>query len=216
MKISSVSDHTESVYGRRRGRRLRPGREKLLQKLLPSVEVKISEISSSPTTLFPDSVQNLWLEIGFGAGEHIAEQAVANPEVGLIGCEPFRNGVAALLARIKNDQLTNIKIYPENARVLIKVLPPRSIGRVFVLFPDPWPKVRHRRRRIINPESLCDLARILKPGGELRLASDNMDYVRWMLYYTLDHGGFEWLARRPEDWRQRPIDWPPTRYEKRV
>ena len=108
MKISSVSDHTESVYGRRRGRRLRPGREKLLQKLLPSVEVKISEISSSPTTLFPDSVQNLWLEIGFGAGEHIAEQAVANPEVGLIGCEPFRNGVAALLARIKNDQLTNI------------------------------------------------------------------------------------------------------------
>lgn len=213
MKILSVDAHSDVIYGRRRGRRLRPGREQLLHDILPKVEVTLSDVSSTPTSLFESSVHDLWLEIGFGSGEHLAAQAVTHPKVGIIGCEPYRNGVAALLARIKGNDLKNIKIYPDDARVLLNALPSCSIGRAFVLFPDPWPKARHHRRRIINSELLLTLAHILKPGGELRLASDNMEYVRRMLYCTLDHGGYEWLARRPEDWCQRPTDWPPTRYE---
>ncbi len=201
------------VYGRRRGRRLRPGRERLLQDLLPKVAVTTSDMPSTPLRWFDESIHDVWLEIGFGAGEHLAAQAAAHPNVGFIGCEPFRNGVAHLLAHIDANGLSNIRIFPDDARQLLKALPASSIGRVFTLFPDPWPKARHHRRRIIAAETLQDLSRILRPGCELRMASDNIGYVRWMLYHTLNDGGFEWLARRPGDWRHRTTDWPSTRYE---
>ena len=201
------------VYGRRRGRRLRIGRERLLQNLLPKVAITISDMPPTPLHWFDASIQGVWLEIGFGAGEHLADQAAAHPNIGFIGCEPFRNGVAHLLARIDSDGLRNIRIFPEDARQLLKALPSSSIDRAIALFPDPWPKARHHRRRIIAAETLNDLSRTLKSGCELRLASDNTGYVRWMLYHTLNDGGFEWVARRPDDWRNRPTDWPPTRYE---
>ena len=201
------------VYGRRRGRRLRPGRERLLQELLPKIAVTTSDIPSTPSLWFDVSIRDIWLEIGFGAGEHLAAQAAAHPDVGFIGCEPFRNGVAHLLARIDGDGLRNVRIYPDDARLLLKALPSCSIDRTFLLFPDPWPKTRHHRRRIIAAETLRDLSRTMKQGSELRLASDDVGYVRWMLYHTLNDGGFEWLAHRPDDWRRRPSDWPPTRYE---
>lgn len=206
-------DHV--IYGRRRGRQLRPGRERLLHDLLPEVVVP-TDISSPPETWFGESVRDVWLEVGFGAGEHMAALAAAQPEVGFIGCEPFRNGVARLLASIDSAGLRNIRVFPDDARTLIAALPARSIGRAFVLFPDPWPKTRHHRRRIIVAETLCDFARILRQGAELRLASDDMGYVRWMLSHTLKNGGFEWLARKPADWRCRPPDWPPTRYESKA
>ena len=201
------------VYGRRRGRRLRPGRERLLQDLLPKVAVTTSDMPSTPLRWFDESIHDIWLEIGFGAGEHLADQAAAHPGIGFIGCEPFRNGVAHLLARIDADGLQNIRIFPDDARQLLKALPTSSIGRAYALFPDPWPKARHHRRRLIAAETLQDLSRTLRPGSELRLASDDIGYVRWMLYHTLNDGGFEWLARRPDDWRHRPTDWPSTRYE---
>ncbi len=207
-----TAERNHVIYGRRRGRRLRPGRERLLHDLLPEVVVP-SDMLSTPESWFDEPIHDLWLEIGFGAGEHLAAQAAARPEVGFIGCEPFRNGVAGLLALIESEGLRNIRIYPDDARALIKALPERSVGRAFALFPDPWPKTRHHRRRIIAAETLCELSRILKPGGELRLASDDMGYVRWMLSHTLKHGGFEWLARSPDDWRRRPPEWTPTRYE---
>ncbi|MDP6057917.1 MAG: hypothetical protein QGH33_03450, partial [Pirellulaceae bacterium] len=141
-----TAERNHVIYGRRRGRRLRPGRERLLHDLLPEVVVP-SDMLSTPESWFDEPIHDLWLEIGFGAGEHLAAQAAARPEVGFIGCEPFRNGVAGLLALIESEGLRNIRIYPDDARALIKALPERSVGRAFALFPDPWPKTRHHRRR---------------------------------------------------------------------
>jgi tRNA (guanine-N7-)-methyltransferase len=156
---------------------------------------------------------DLWLEVGFGGGEHLAAQARAHPDVGMIGCEPFINGVGRLLSEIDRDSIANIRIHPDDARDVIDALPDACIGRVFVLYADPWPKTRHHRRRFIGPENLTRLARIMKDGAELRLASDQMPLIRWMLFHALHDGAFEWTARGPEDWRSRPNDWPQTRYE---
>ncbi len=202
-----------SFHGRRRGRKLRPGRRRLLEEVLPRFAVDPATGPLDPAALFGRPVKEVWLEVGFGAGEHLAAQAAAHPEVGLIGCEPFLNGVARLLARIEEQRLSNIRILADAARPLIDALPDASVDRMFVLFPDPWPKKRHHARRFIAPDNLGAIARILRDGAELRMASDDMGYVRWMLFHTLGHGAFEWLARGPEDWRMRPADWPETRYE---
>ncbi len=153
------------------------------------------------------------VEIGFGGGEHLAWQAAQNPTVGLIGCEPFVNGVVSALGHIEGDGLDNVRIWPEPAAPLLDALPDACIQRAFVLFPDPWPKARHQKRRFVQRSNLDRLARLMVDGGELRLATDDPDYRRWMLAETLDHGAFAWLARRPADWRERPADWPQTRYE---
>ncbi len=163
--------------------------------------------------LFRPGVDRVWLEIGFGGGEHLAWQAEANPDVGIIGCEPFINGVASLLKQIDDRGLDNIRIHANDARDLLETLPDACLDRVFILFPDPWPKARHHRRRIVAPATLEQLARIMRPGTELRLATDHADYGRWMLRHLIRHPAFRWRARRPADWRQRPEDWPATRYE---
>ncbi|MDH3228661.1 MAG: tRNA (guanine(46)-N(7))-methyltransferase TrmB [Alphaproteobacteria bacterium] len=164
-------------------------------------------------SVFGGPVDDIWLEVGFGGGEHLAALARAHPTVGMLGCEPFINGVGRLLSEIDRDGIRNIRIHPDDARELIDALPDASVGRVFVLFADPWPKKRHHRRRLIGPDTLPGLARIMKGGAELRLASDQMPLVRWMLFHIIRHGAFEWTARGPDDWRLRPIDWPQTRYE---
>jgi tRNA (guanine-N7-)-methyltransferase len=169
-----------------------------------------------PATLFGAAQRRYWLEIGFGAGEHLAWQAIHHPDIGLIGCEPFVNGVAAALARIETAGIANVRLWPEPAAPLLDVLADGALARAFVLFPDPWPKARHHKRRFIQRANLDRLARLLAPGGELRIATDDPDYRRWILAQVLDHGGFEWLARRPADWRERPPDWPATRYEEKA
>ena len=166
-----------------------------------------------PAGLFDFPVREIWLEIGFGGGEHLAAQAAAHPRVGLLGCEPYVNGVAKLLARIADRGLRNVRIYPDDARDLLDRLPDASLGRVFVLFPDPWPKARHHRRRIVSTETLASLGRVMRDGAELRLATDHAEYGRWMLAHLERESAFEWLARRPGDWRRRTGDWPATRYE---
>ena len=153
------------------------------------------------------------MEIGFGAGEHLAEQAAAHPEVGFIGCEPFVNGVAALLALIERDSIPNIRIFDDDVRLLFDALPDACLGRVFALFGDPWPKKRHAKRRLLGPRVLDALARLMKNGAELRFASDDAGYVSWTLEQVLRHPAFTWPARRPADWRQPPADWVQTRYE---
>lgn len=153
------------------------------------------------------------MEIGFGAGEHLAAQAAANPGFRFIGCEPFINGVGTLLDEIDQQKLTNIRIYDDDARPLLKALPDACLGRVFVLFSDPWPKKRHNRRRFIVPENLYQLSRLMKDGAELRFASDHMGYVRWALSYITAHGDFQWTAKSPSDWRTRSADAVQTRYE---
>ncbi len=200
-------------HGRRKGRRLRPGRQRLLETLLPRIRVDMAADPVDPDALFAAPVSDVWMEVGFGGGEHLAEQARRHPGIGLLGCEPFVNGVARLLAEIDRDGLTNVAIHPDDARDLIDRLPDASIGRVFVLFADPWPKARHRDRRFIGPANLARLARVMKDGAELRLASDQMGLVRWMLFHLTRDPDFEWLARDPRDWRTRPADWPATRYE---
>ncbi len=158
-------------------------------------------------------MRDVWLEVGFGAGEHLVAQAEAHPDVGFIGCEPFINGVAAALSEIATRRLDNVRIFDDDARLLLRALADESIARVFVLFSDPWPKTRHNERRFIAAGAIDALARVLKDGGELGFASDHMGYVRWTLDHLSGDGRFSWMARQPADWRQRPDDWFPTRYE---
>ena len=172
----------------------------------------------------------MWLEIGFGGGEHLVWQARANPGVGLIGCEPFQDGVVKVLSAIEDRcsaipsptpgeggrALANIRVLADDARPLLRWLPSASIGRAFVLFPDPWPKARHRKRRIVSEATLGELARVLRPGAELRLATDDGDYAGAMLLAIGRQAYFQWTANGPDDWRRRPADWPATRYEEKA
>lgn len=185
---------------------------------LPRLQIALPEMGGTldPALLFAAPVADVWLEIGFGGGEHLAAQARAHPENGMIGCEPYVNGVAALLARIEAENIANIRILPSDARDLLDALPDACIGRAFILFPDPWPKARHARRRLVAPETLDALARILKNGAELRLATDDPGYLRWMLEHALRCADLRWTARSPGDWRTRPADWPATRYEEKA
>lgn len=211
-------DPDRRFYGRRHGRRLRPGRRRLMDEFLPRLQIALPKAGEAmdPASLFATPVADVWLEIGFGGGEHLAAQASAHPEIGMIGCEPYINGVAALLARIEAGNIANIRLLPSDARDLLDTLPDASIGRAFVLFPDPWPKARHARRRLVAPETLDALARILKDGAELRLATDDPGYLSWMLEHALRCTDLRWTARGPGDWRTRPADWPATRYEEKA
>jgi tRNA (guanine-N7-)-methyltransferase len=202
------------VYGRRRGRPLRRGRQQQKETLLPRLAIELPESGRlDPAALFVPPPAAIWLEIGFGAGEHLATQAERHPEIGFIGCEVFENGIARLIGDVAARGLRNLRIFPEDARLLLDALPPASLGRVFILFPDPWPKLRHHKRRIVAHATLDRLAAVMQAGAELRLATDDPGYLVWMLEHVTAHPAFTWLARRPADWRDRPPDWPPTRYE---
>lgn len=204
------------LYGRRRGHRLRPGRTRLLEERLPEVQIRLPEEGRlDPGSLF-SRPRRLWLEVGFGGGEHLVWQARHHPEVGLVGCEPFINGVARLLSLIEAEGIDNIRIVVDDARLLLDALPELCLERIFVLFPDPWPKTRHHKRRIVNPRTAAQFAGLLQPGGELRLATDDLGYARAMLLALWSQEQLEWLAERPRDWRERTADWPPTRYEQKA
>lgn len=203
------------LYGRRLGRPLRKTQSALIETLLPRIAIPEPAEGTRivPSALFSPAPSSVWLEIGFGGGEHLATLAAARPETGFIGCEPFRNGVAKLLGEVARFDLNNVRILEGDGRTLLLALPERSIGRAFVLFPDPWRKARHQRRRIIQKEILDELARVLEDGAELRIATDHIDYLRWILERVTVHPAFEWLVEGPDDWRKRPADWPQTRYE---
>jgi tRNA (guanine-N7-)-methyltransferase len=196
---------------------LRPGRKALIEELLPRLSLAVPASGKlDPRVLFGATECPVWLEIGFGGGEHLAWQAESHREIGFLGCEVFENGIARLVAEIDCGHLANIRIFADDARLLIAALPAASVDRVFILFPDPWPKARHRKRRLLSSETLDQLARIMPGGAELRLATDDADYLAFMLERVTRHPAFEWLARRPADWRERPLDWPPTRYEEKA
>ena len=187
-----------------------------MTELLPRLRLPVAE-GEGPLDLaglFEDLCpEDFWLEIGFGAGEHLAWQAAQNPKIAMLGAEPFVNGVARILAHIRDAGLKNVRLWDGDARDLLERLPDGAIGRAFILHPDPWPKRRHWKRRIVNAETLEALKRVLRPGAELRVASDIPDYIDWTLIQVTRAGGFEWLAEKAEDWRERPADWPQTRYE---
>ncbi|MFD0988087.1 tRNA (guanosine(46)-N7)-methyltransferase TrmB [Methyloligella solikamskensis] len=203
-------------YGRRKGHRLSPRKEKLMETRLPELRLDLSGPAPDPSALFPGNPEEAWLEIGFGAGEHLIWQAEHHPQIGLIGCEPFMNGVASLLGHAERIGLTNIRVHDDDARDVLAWLPDASIARVFVLFPDPWPKKRHAKRRLIRRSTVAEIVRVLKPGGEFRLGSDSAEYLARTLLTARKFEELEWLAERPSDWRERPEDWPETRYEKKA
>ena len=216
---NSLTKHYPIIFrGIRHGRRLRPNMEKLIVNELPKVQIKQIDgnLLASTLDLFPPNITETWMEIGFGAGEHLAWQADNNPNIGFIGCEPFVNGIASLLRHASNKKLFNIRILPDDVRPFLSHLPDHCISRLFILFPDPWRKNRHKSRRIIQKSTLDEFHRLLKPSSELRIATDDPIYLRWILFHFNNHKGFEWLARRPEHWRSRSDDWPETRYEKKA
>jgi tRNA (guanine-N7-)-methyltransferase len=201
-------------YGRRRGRALSGRQRALWQDMLPEVALASDSAAlQQPALLFTPPAGQVWLEIGFGGGEHLVWQARHNPGVGLIGCEPFEGGVVKVLSAIREGGLTNIRLHADDARPLLRKLPDASIGRVFVLFPDPWPKARHQKRRLVSEKTVTELARIMRAGGVLRMATDIGHYACSILRAVNGCSSFRWLARGPRDWRQRPADWPQTRYE---
>jgi len=207
--MPAAGDVSRLLYGRKRGRKLRPGQQALLEAMLPRLRVRLPAPPArlDLPALFDPPVREVWLEIGFGGGEHLAWQAAAHPGIGFIGCEPFVNGLVSLFTRIRDQNLANVRVFDDDARLLLAALPEAGIARAFILFPDPWPKKRHHKRRIVAPATLDLLAFALGDGAELRIASDDASYVRWTLTHVINHGAFSWLARRPGDWRERPGDW---------
>jgi len=204
------------LYGRRHGRKLRSHQAGLMANWLPALEVSLpDEVRTfDPRSSFDQTEgSQVWLEIGFGGGEHLAARAKANPHVCFIGSEFYVNGIAALLSQMEEQELTNIRLHTVDARKLLNALQPKSIDKAFLLYPDPWPKSRHNKRRFISDWSLDQLADVLKPGAEFHVATDIKDYCRWTLDHINRHDCFEWTARSSKDWRTPPREWPGTRYE---
>lgn len=199
-------------YGRLKTRTIKPRQAALMETLLPTLRPPVG--SFDPRALKPDAAE-IWLEIGFGGGEHMAAQAGRRPDLLIIGAEPFQNGVASALRHIDEAALTNVRVLDGDARELMANLPEASLDRIFVLFPDPWPKARHHKRRIVQAETVAEFARLLKLGGALRFASDWADYVDWSLERFLQNPAFRWRADEAGDWRAPPADHITTRYEEK-
>jgi tRNA (guanine-N7-)-methyltransferase len=201
------------LYGRRKGKKLRPRQAELLQEVLPRLALDAAQKVADLPGQFPQRPAQIWLEIGFGGGEHLVSQALAHPDIGFLGCEPFVNGVAKLLARVEAENLENLRIFQGNAAHLIMALPDRSLERIFLLYPDPWPKRRQRKRRFLSDAMLADLARVMHSGAELRFATDIDDYAGWVLARILRSPHFVWLAGSAADWQSAWEGWTSTRYE---
>ena len=209
-----------NFYGRLKGHNLKSSQETYLKEDLDALSPGAVSWEDNPDRT-PLDIQALfggrplWLEIGFGGGEHMLHQAQQNPDVGIIGCEPYINGVAMLLGKIRKSKVDNLRVFPGDVRDMFDVLPDDSVDRAFLLYPDPWPKKRHHRRRFVTPEHLEPLARVMKSGAIFRVATDIPDYVRQTLEQVPGHG-FEWLAERAADWQQPWQDWYSTRYEQKA
>ncbi|MFN3559867.1 MAG: tRNA (guanosine(46)-N7)-methyltransferase TrmB [Brevundimonas sp.] len=220
--MSSDNDTSETPtwgplrsFGRIRSRTLKPRQAALFDTLLPTISVPDPAAGPiDPQALMPGAKQ-VWLEIGFGGGEHLAAQAARHPDALMIGCEPFLNGVGSALRHIEDGDLKNVRIHADDARDVMKALPDASLDRVMILFPDPWHKARHNKRRLIQEESAAEIARLLKPGGRLRFVTDWKDYAEWALERLEQTPGLQWTADRAADWKTAPEDHVVTRYEEK-
>jgi tRNA (guanine-N7-)-methyltransferase len=205
------STQAHRLYGRSRGKALRAGQERLLAEALPLFSTTPEALAAGRA--FSGSPDEVWLEVGFGAGEHLLEQARANPNVGIVGCEPFLNGVVAALAGLQRESLSNVRLRHGDAQAVIDAVPNGLFSRVFIHYPDPWPKRRHHKRRLVASSFVDALARVMAAGAELRFATDIDDYAGWTLVRFLASPDFRWTATRPDHWRRPWSDWRPTRYE---
>ncbi|MFM9849014.1 MAG: tRNA (guanine(46)-N(7))-methyltransferase TrmB [Hyphomicrobiaceae bacterium] len=202
-------------FGRRRGRKPSARQDHLMRDLLPRVALDVRSVLSR-ADLLAAGTRDVWLEIGFGSGEHLLSRAAQHPDICCIGCEPFHDGIVKVLDAIETGGRQNIRLYTDDARDLLRGLPPACIGRAFILFPDPWPKRRHVKRRLLNPRTFRLLAAALRAGAELRIATDIGDYATAILLAAREEGSFRWRVSGPQDWRERPGDWIRTRYEEKA
>ncbi len=213
VRLTDTGRQHSTLHGRRKGRPLSSHQRSLVAGL--AADQGLPDGPLDLEALFPGA-QDFALEVGFGGGEHLAAQAKLHPATGFIGCEPFENGVAKLLTQVRAAGLCNVRAHMNDARGVLKRIPDACLSRVYVLFPDPWPKFRHHKRRFIEPGTLDEVARALLHGGELRVATDHPDYARWVLMHLLADRRFTWPATSAADWRDRPHDWVPTRYEQKA
>ena len=212
----SQGSHHGSFFGRRKGHKLRPHQADLIESLLPHLAIDIASPASSLTDLFDPPAQAMRLEIGFGGGEHLIAEAQALPATGFIGCEPYVNGMAKILAQIEAHNLGNIRLFAGDAADLLEWLPAQSLTRVDLIHPDPWPKRRHWKRRFVQDATVKELARVLRPGGEFRFVHDIDDYTAWTLAHLLRSPDFRWLAERADDWRRPWEGYTMTRYGRKA
>lgn len=209
-----TDEHTDerAFFGRRKGKQLREGQSGVIETLLPKLRLPEGPILD-PAALFPHPVTAVRLEIGFGGGEHLLMRMRESPQIGFIGVEPFVNGMAKFLSVVEREGLTNIRVWDSDAALMLPRLPEGSLDAVDLLYPDPWPKRRQRKRRFVSERTLGLLARALRPGGRFRFASDIDDYVGWTLARLLRSPDFDWADERADDWRQPYPGWIRTRYE---
>jgi len=206
-----------AFFGRRKGHPLRPGQADLVESLLPALALDLGRPAPADLrTLFRVPVETVRLEIGFGGGEHLLHEARSHPKSGFVGCEVYVNGLAKALAAIKAEGLSNIRLDHGDAQDLIQWLPEASLARIDILYPDPWPKKRHWKRRFLSDERILRLGRILRPGGELRFATDWPAYAEWALLRFIRSPLFQWTAERADDWRKPWVNFPGTRYEEKA
>ena len=206
-----------SFFGRRKGHKLRSHQADLIEHLLPRLALDITAPSPSGLVdLFDPPAAEVRLEIGFGGGEHLIAEALAFPDTGFIGCEPYVNGMAKILTQIEAHNIRNIRLFAGDAAELLAWAPAQSLVRIDLIHPDPWPKRRHWKRRFVQDASVAAMARVLKPGGEFRFVCDIEDYVAWTLAHLLRSPGFVWLAERADDWRLPWAGYTMTRYGRKA
>lgn len=207
----------ENFWGRRVGKPLRAGQQDAVDATLPRFILDLGEAPPADLAkLFEAPVDAIRLEIGFGGGENLLREAEAHPQTGFIGVEPFVNGMAKVAMRLGAEPLGNLRLFDEDATLLLDWLPSASLDGIDLLYPDPWPKKRHWKRRFVSQANLDRFARVLKPGGRFCFASDIDTYVDWTLLHARRHPGFRWLARSADDWRMPFPGWAPTRYEEKA
>ena len=211
----NVNGEQRAFFGRRSGKRLHKGQDRLFHEKLPALEIVLPEYWLDPKALFP-AADRIELEIGYGGGEHLSRMAADNPGTGFIGCEVFSGGIAKLLEAIDEKQLANVRLFTDDALKLLVKLPAASLDGAYLLYPDPWPKSRHHKRRFISPTTLAELARVLKPGAVFRFATDIEDYANWTLAHILREPAFRFAPARPGAWHEPYPGWEPTRYEQKA
>ncbi|RYE07148.1 MAG: tRNA (guanosine(46)-N7)-methyltransferase TrmB [Hyphomicrobiales bacterium] len=211
----NVNGEPRAFFGRRSGKRLHKGQDRLYAELLPALEIKLPEATLDPAMLFAGKSRRA-IEVGYGGGEHLSRVASENPDTGFIGCEVFSGGIAKLLEAIDERELGNVRLFTDDALKLLVKLPPASLDAAFLLYPDPWPKSRHHKRRFISPTTLAELARVLKPGAVFRFATDIEDYANWTLAHILREPTFRFLTPEPGSWHVPYPGWQPTRYEQKA
>jgi len=211
----TIDGRPRAFFGRRSGKRLHRRQDQLFREVLPQLEIKLRDGPLDLDALFPGKSRKI-LEIGYGGGEHLAREAVRHPDDGFVGAEVFSGGIAKMVEAIHAEGLENIRLFTDDALKLLLKLPDAALDEVFLLYPDPWPKTRHHKRRFVSPTTLAELARVLKPGGHFRFATDIEDYADWTLAHILRAPAFRFLPGAAGSWHSPYPDWQSTRYEEKA